>query len=243
MIPLLAPIFRGELAPLGQRLQLADTVPADAVRVDTLHGPALASVLRRHARFRQHHGPDLRAVASAWSLDYLGVLLPPVVAAASVLQHVFPVAADAIWVRLDEDGFARSFHLRALGQACPGTPTAQRYAPLLRQHLAPLFAALSCQTRLAPKILWGNVARHLEPILDQALALTGGQPPLAQDRALLLRGPAWAHGAVPEPNPMFGERREVLEGGIPLRLHRQCCLYYLLPGESHCGACPLAPRG
>ncbi|MFS2052117.1 (2Fe-2S)-binding protein, partial [Variovorax sp. CT11-76] len=22
----------------------------------------------------------------------------------------------------------------------------------------------------------------------------------------------------------------------------QCCLYHLLPGEEHCGACPLAPR-
>ena len=212
----------------------------------------MIEVLRRHARYRNSHGHDLRPVASAWSLDYLNVLLPPVVAAASVLQHVFPMAAGQVWVRLDGNGLPTSFHIRAIGHPRQGASPAQRYASLLRQHLQPLFAVLCSLTRLAPKILWGNAARRLEPILDQALALTGGAGPVAQDRTHLLFSADWPalHGGEPEPNPLFGPRREVPQhecnGGngcaTTIRLHRQCCLYYLLPEEGYCGACPLAPQ-
>ena len=253
MIPLLAPIFRGELAPLGERLACADAVPADAVRVADLVASRvrLLEVLQLQARFRHSTGDDLRAVASAWILDYLEALLPPVVAAASVLHHVFPVTADQIWLRLNASGGPVSFHIRQLGAACPGTRTAERYAPLLQHHLAPLFSALSSLTRLAPKILWGNAARHLEPILGQALALTGGSEPIAQDIAYLLQSPAWPHAAEggaeagERSNPLFGRQREIRlvhEGRhTSFRLHRQCCLYYLLPHETHCNACPLSP--
>ena len=27
-----------------------------------------------------------------------------------------------------------------------------------------------------------------------------------------------------------------------ITLHRQCCLFYRLPGQGYCGACPLAPE-
>ncbi len=243
MIPLLAPIFRGELAPMGEKLQCAPVAPASAVRVDDLLQPqALADVMRRHARFRHSDGTDLRPIASAWALDYLAVLLPPMVAAGSLLQHVFPAAASQMWVRLDAHGNALDFHICALGESRQGASTAQRYAPLLQLHLAPLFAVLSALTRVAPKILWGSVSRNLEPILAQALALTGGAAPIAQDKAWLLDSAAWAPD---EPNPMHGPQRVVLvlrEGQLQsVRLHRQCCLYHLLPGEDYCGACPLAP--
>jgi ferric iron reductase protein FhuF len=252
VIPLLAPIFRGELAPLGERLACADTVPADAVCVSDLVGSRarLLDVLQLQARFRHSTGDDLRAVASAWTLDYLEALLPPVVAAASVLHHVFPVEAAQIWLRLDARGGPVSFHIRQLGTARPDTRTAERYAPLLQHHLAPLFSALSSLTRLAPKILWGNAARHLEPILGQALALTGGSEPIAQDIAYLLQSATWPHAAEAEAgeqrtNPLFGRQREIRlvhEGRhTSFRLHRQCCLYYLLPHETHCNACPLSP--
>lgn len=246
MIPLLAPVFRGELAPLGQGLQCAPLPPPGAVRVaDLLHADSrLPEVLREHASFRRHAGTDQRAVASAWSLRYVEVLLPPVVAAASMLQHVFPLAPEQVWVRLDGHGDVVDFHLVDLGEPRHGATTADRYAPLLRQHLGPLFAALAALTRIAPKILWGNVSRHLEPILDQGLRLTGGAAGIAQDRHWLLYEPEWP-GTGFGANPMHGVRREVMrrhEGReMPLKLHRQCCLYHLLPGEGYCGACPLAP--
>ncbi|RRH92377.1 siderophore-iron reductase FhuF [Variovorax beijingensis] len=248
VIALLEPLFPGALAVHAERLQCADAVPAGALRVaDLAHSrPLLADVLHLHARARGAAGArDLRPVASAWSLDYLSALLPPVVAAASVLQHVFPVSAEHIWVRLDDKGTPSSFHVLHLGDARRGADAAQRYAPLLWQHLQPLFTALCSLTRLAPKILWGNTARHLEPIFDMALAATGGAAHIAHDRDRLLHHPAWPDEARPA-NPLHARCREVRPvdagQGRPVKLHRQCCLYYLLPCEDYCGACPLAPQ-
>ncbi|MDP9900694.1 siderophore-iron reductase FhuF [Variovorax ginsengisoli] len=249
MIALLAPLFAGALAPLGERLQCADAPPPGAVRVaDLVASPALLrEVLDRHARYRGVAGNDLRAVASAWVLDYAEVLLPPVVAAASALHHVFPVSADSIWLQTDRGGNPVCFHIRQTGVARPGADTAERYAPLLEGHLAPLFQALVRLTRVAPKILWGNTSRNLEPILDQVLAATGGAAPITEDKAHLLGEPAWptCDGQALRDNPLFGRQREVREifeeKPVSFRLHRQCCLYYLLPHETHCNACPLSP--
>ncbi len=247
MIALLAPIFQGELAPLGEGLHCSERVPADALRVCDLLAPGslhLAEALRKYARSKGSTGPDLRPVASAWSLEYLAMLLPPVVAAASLLQHVFPVAATQTWVCLDDHGAPVGFHVRTLGESLQDASTAQRYERLLWQHLAPLLDALSKLARVAPKILWGNVARHLDHLLGNGVALTGGAPCVVQDRAWLLHSATW-----PAPlgaNPLYGRQREVVrlqgERAVPIKLHRQCCLYHLLPGEGYCGACPLAPQ-
>ncbi|MGK6310845.1 siderophore-iron reductase FhuF [Variovorax sp. DT-64] len=253
MIPLLAPVFRGPLAPYGETLQHAATVPPGALRLDALlrSTTLLAHALQCHAR---HLGADMRhprPVASAWSLRYLAALLPPMVAGASVLHHVFPAAADRIWLRLDANGTPAGFHIQTLGHGLPGTDTARRYAPLLWEHLAPLFAALGRLSDLPPKILWGNAARQLEPILMQALALSAGSAAVTRDRQWLLHTRVWADNrdaAQPgtQTNPLHGRRREVLarggDGLQPLQLHRQCCLQHLLPGGRHCGACPLAPE-
>ena len=249
LIPLLKPIFQGALAPFGERLQCAATVPSDAVRIeDLLQHDTLLALMHRQAGFRRSTGSDLRAVASAWTLEYLGALLPPVVAAASVLQHVFPMSASQVWVRLDGEGDPVTFHIRDMGESRAGTGTAQRYGPLLWLHLQPLFTALGELTRVAPKILWGNAARNFESVLDQALALTGAAAPILRDREHLLQSPDWPQDREGRPctNPLHGRQRVVhrLQEGrhAPLKLHRQCCLNHLLPGERHCGACPLAPQ-
>lgn len=244
MIPLLAPIFRGEWAAYGEALACAPRPPVDAVRLDALIADAqlLTDLLQRHARHLRVRRPDLRPVASAWSMYYLNALLPPVAAAASLLQHALPMAPGQVWLTLDESAVPRRFHVTHEGHALPGAGTAERYAVLLHDHLAPLFAQLTRLTRVAPKILWGNVARYLEPVLEQGLALSGQSPAVAGDIDHLLRQPCWAGGD----NPMFKVRRRVarMHAGVPapLVLHRQCCLYYLLPGEGYCDACPLSPE-
>lgn len=238
MIPLLEPLFPGELAVHGRKLQCAHTVPAGAMRVaDLAQSPTLlADVLQRNARFRGVAGTDLRPVASAWSLEYIAMLLPPVMAAASMLQHVFPIAAEQTWVRVDTHGAPIGFHIRHMGRAHHGADTAERYAPLLLQHLAPLFDALGGLTRLAPKILWSNTVRLMEPVFDVALAATGGAPSISRDRQQLLHSAAWPGDDI-RPNPLYGRERK-----HPVKLHRECCLNYLLPDEHHCNACPLAPE-
>ncbi|MDP9930713.1 siderophore-iron reductase FhuF [Variovorax paradoxus] len=237
MISLLEPLFQGELAAHGEKLQCADTVPADAVRVAELaRSPALlADVLQRNARYRGVSGADWRPVASAWSLEYIAMLLPPVMAAASMLRHVFPIAAEHTWVRLDAHGGPVGFHIRHPGQSQHGADAAERYEPLLWQHLAPLFAALCDLTRLAPKILWSNTVRLMEPVFDVALAATDCAPSIAHDRQLLLHTATWPRDL--RANPLHGRLRNA-----PVKLHRECCLNYLLPHEHHCNACPLAPE-
>lgn len=251
MIPLLEPLFQGELAPHGEALECAPQPPAGAVRVADLvqSSELLGRVLRLHASHLGVEDKDLRAAASAWSLDYLGMLLPPLAAAASVLQHGFPAAAEQVWVSLGPDARPRSFHIRELGRSQLGMTTAARYSTLLRHHLEPLFSALCRLTGIPAKILWSNTARNLEPVLDQALALTGGSPPIADDRRRLLHDAAWPAGGAdaggPWTNPLPGPQREVrvlFEGrDRTVKLHRQCCLFHLLPHEGYCGACPLSP--
>ncbi|MDQ0024409.1 ferric iron reductase protein FhuF [Variovorax paradoxus] len=237
MIPLLEPLFQGELAAHGEKLQCADMVPADAVRVAELaRSPALlADVLQRNARYRGVSGADWRPVASAWSLEYIAMLLPPVMAAASMLRHVFPIAAEHTWVRLDAHGGPVGFHIRHPGQSQHGADAAERYELLLWQHLAPLFTALCGLTRLAPKILWSNTVRLMEPVFDVALAATDRAPSIAHDRQLLLHTATWPRDL--RANPLHGRLRNA-----PVKLHRECCLNYLLPHEHHCNACPLAPE-
>lgn len=250
MIPLLAPIFQGPLAPLGETLQCEEVPPTDAVRLDDLvRAPGMLSqALHDHARQWPAPRRDLRPVASAWSMHYLSTLLPPVVAAASVLEHVFPLAPDQIWLSLGPNGAPVSFHILTLGHAMHGSSTAARYDLLVQQHLPPLFSALSELSGLPLKTLWGNTARHLESILDQALLLTGGAPSVALDRAMLLGTMAKATAPFNEHHPLRAPKRQVLiqqqHGGHAelIQLHPQCCLYHLLPGQSYCGACPLAPR-
>lgn len=251
MIALLAPLFPGSLQPLGEVLHCTAEPPSDALPVTELvHSPeALARTLRLHAQHLGVTSHDMRPAASAWSLQYAGALLPPMVAAASVLQHVFPAAVGEMWVRFDGHGIPRAFHIRTLGRPMPGSATAQRYSALLWQHLEPLTAALCRLSGVAPKILWSNTARTLEPILAQAIALTGGSPTLALDAHQLLHTPTWpadAQGPA-RTNALLGAQREVSRrtpngASQTVRLHRQCCLNYLLPGENYCGFCPLAPE-
>jgi ferric iron reductase protein FhuF len=240
VIPLLAPVFQGELAAYGETLACDAQPPGDAVSVARLlDDPAvLADALQRHARHRGCR--DLRPVASAWSFNYLEALLPPVMAAASVLQHVLPVLPQQMWVRLDGDGEARSFHIRDEGRPQPGSSTAARYDALLWGHLQPLVEALVRATRVPAKVLWGNVARYVEAVLDQAMPLTGHAPHVVQDREQLLQHAHWPDG---RGNPLHGCYETLPPGDAAAAPpYRQCCLLYLLPGDDgYCHACPLSP--
>ncbi len=245
MIPVLAPLFQGEWAVYGETVICSPQRPAGAVSISCLSGneTLLGDTIYRYAAHRGVTGEDLRAAASAWSLEYLWALLPPVVAAASVLQHSFPLRARDVAVSLNDVGAPVCFHIKHEGHAMPGTPTATRYAPLLDDHLGPLFDAIGRQTRLAQKILWGNTARYLEIILDQALALTDNASHVALDREILLQRPKQIDG---QPNLLYMQQRTSvhIELGVAtiVALNRQCCLLYRLPGQDHCGACPLAPE-
>lgn len=239
MIDLLTPLFRGEWAAYGETLQLAPRRGARGLPLtELLDDPArLDDALARQAR--RWGVDDPRPLASAWSLAYFAALLPPVAAAASLLEHGFPVRLDEMRVELDADGAAAAFFIPHRGAAHPGAETAARYAPLMWQHLEPLIEHLARRTRLSPRVLWCNASRHFEAILERAAALGGDTPTLARDREVLLQRATWPDG---RRNPLHRGGRGSTRGADGDALYRQCCLYYRLPGEGYCSACPLAPQ-
>jgi ferric iron reductase protein FhuF len=230
MIALLEPIFRGQWAPYGETLVCGPgpgTVQHTVLLADFLNDTSLLD--DTFARYARHlKSQDRRALVSAWSLDYFSALLPAVIAAASVLQHEFPVSPAEIALILDLHGKPLAFSIPHEGTSRAGQNTAQRYEALVWQHLAPLIERLARHNATSPRLLWANAARYVGEILDHAeLAAFAG---VAADRAVLLLQPAWPEG---RPNPLFGKPRAS-------RLHRQCCLYYLLPDQGYCRDCPRA---
>ncbi|MBP1204385.1 ferric iron reductase protein FhuF [Duganella sp. 1411] len=240
---MLEPIFQGDWRPYGDTLSCG-SAPEGAVAVTRLiaDDALLDMLVRRHAAHLDTD--DMRPAASAWSNAYLEALLPPVAAAATLLGHVFPAAAADMALTLDEHGAAVAFHVAGEGAALPGADAHRRYHALLTEHLAPLFARLARRCRVPEKILWGNVARFLDNLFREAGELSEAAGKLAaRDGAALLEQPLRPDGGR---NPLYTRARTVLvpaeDGGErQVTLHRQCCLYYLLPGEGYCGRCPLDP--
>lgn len=247
MIELLKPIFKGPLAPYGEGLICSPAQPRGAVRlVDFLNAPdTIDTLLSRQALLLGTS--DLRPVASLWLLKYTALLLPPVVAAATLLKHIFPMDPREVVIDLDCNGSPQAIFIPRPGQDGSGLDTASRYAVLIDAHLTPLVTRLSEASKLPAKILWGNIARRVDAILNQAATVTSAADLAANigvDRTYLLRQRDWPQG---RRNPLYGRQQTALQQRpdgqqIPLLLHRQCCLQYLLPQEDYCGACPLSPR-
>lgn len=237
VIELLSPIFCGDWASYGEGVQLAPECPPGAiVLADLVQRPAvLRAILERRAAMLRCE--DLRPVASAWVMRYLALLLPPVMAAATVLRRVFPLAVDRVSISLDEEGNVRVFHLPHLGDVRPDAGAPLRYGSLMDDHLAPLFAAIVHGTRLPQKILWSNAARRLATLFDEAIPRLDEPAVAAVDRAWLLETPCWGASRA---NPMYASPdNTVLKAQGGDKVHRDCCLNYRLPGEGYCGACPL----
>lgn len=244
MIALLEPIFQGDWRPYGDSLSCGPA-PDGAVAVTRLlaDDTLLDMLVRRYAAHLDTD--DMRPAASAWSNAYLEALLPPVAAAATLLGHVLPASAADMALTLDERGAPVAFYITGQGAALPGANAHQRYHALLNGHLTPLFAHLAQRCRVPEKILWGNVARFLDNLFREAGELSKAAGELAaRDGAALLEQPQLPEGGR---NPLYTRARTVqlpatADGGErSVTLHRQCCLYYLLPGEDYCGRCPLDP--
>jgi ferric iron reductase protein FhuF len=241
MLSILKNLFVGELREHGETLVCAAAPPA-ALPVSRLIADRilLRDILQQHACALHMRDGDMRPVASDWSLRYLWALLPPLVAATSVMRHHLPAAADEIAVLLDHRGAPQRFYIEHEGYPLLDGETLSRYKPLL-EHLALLFATLSALTRLPKKVMWGNAARYLELVFDQALLLTQGEPAVIADKMLLLDSPTLPDQSR---NPLYAPRRSVTRfydgDAVTLTLHPQCCLAHLLPGEEYCGGCPLA---
>jgi len=166
---------------------------------------------------------ERRVAASIMFQGLASRLLSPVLAG---LAHgvVLDLDPAAVFVR------SRPGEAMALTCECPGGWLAPELdvrlvaEVLLEQQLRPLLETVAADARVAPGLLWGNVASALVG----ALRVLGRDPVAARAVSGLL-----AHG------PLVGTW-EVGPAGFR---RRSCCLYYRVPGGGYCGDCALLPRG
>lgn len=236
---MLEPLFQGNWAGYGDGLDCGAAPPGAIVLERLMTEPALLhGLLRRHATHLACR--DLRPVAVHWALQYFLLLLPPFVAAASVLQHRFPMAPAKLRLTFGDDGSVTRLYLPHPGEHVPGSALAARYDELLWRHLAPLVTALAAQGKVAERLLWGNATRYLQATLQQLQHSTGNGAALRADSLALLSQAYWPDG---RRNPLYGPLRHAARGMDGARsviaLHRACCLNHLLSAQQHCLACPL----
>lgn len=190
-------------------------------------------------RFGRTHGggADRRVVASLWSQWYVGTLVPPSVAAGSLLGRVLPLGIEEIEVLLDEET-ARpvAFQLAHEGTVdCAASPF-DRFEGLVRNHLAPLVETLAPHVGLSPDTVWTNAGRYLQWILDEIERSEETREAESSARRLL-NEESWPDGWR---NPLHDTIRYVEEDGRRVVRRRVCCLQYLVPDLEGCGAlCPL----
>ncbi|MET0499574.1 MAG: siderophore-iron reductase FhuF [Steroidobacteraceae bacterium] len=246
MIELLKPIFRNELQPYAEALTLVDRSRAGDRSVAQWFGePALLDdALSRQSRHLR--SDDIRPVVSLWTLSYFSVLLPPVIAAASLLDHGFPLDWNEMSLRLDGTGAPVGFSIRRLGERFAQSDSHRRYERLVWDHLDPVIEHLSRHRRVSPRILWGNANRAFAGVFSQSVGLLGsdshGAKTLLRDHDQLLSQPDWADG---RRNPLYFPERRISNSSdvaSTTPLHKRCCLLYLIPDKAYCQMCPLAPQ-
>ncbi|WP_332119516.1 siderophore-iron reductase FhuF [Azorhizobium caulinodans] len=224
MIPELAPLFTGELAPYAHALRLE---PTDGVEAGASLLASHSLETRLAAFSRRWAEPDRRAVASVWVKHHFSNVLTPVIAANLLLGRDLPVNLAEVGILTSDDGTTAALILPHLGgRAEAGTG---RFLSLIEGHLRPLIGAVAQHVRIAPKVLWSNFGNQFEALIRQASDM--GMPAAADGEALM------AARRLPDgaPNPLFAPIR--YEEGR--RLRRVCCLRYLIPELDYCDTCPL----
>jgi ferric iron reductase protein FhuF len=194
-------------------------------------GPAaLLEAARRH-----RPGAEERALASLWSRWYFAKLIPPVLACGLLAGRSLPLSPAETGIVLGADGMPRAIALPHAGEVTSEHDPLLRFAPMIRGHVATVVECLSAHVRLAPRILWNNAAVYADWALRR-MAEEPGVPAAVARRALaLLEAPTLPDGGA---NPFHAPLRDIQGPAGPLRLRRQCCLLYRLPGEGCCRTCP-----
>lgn len=232
MIPTLAPIFEGPLAPYADTLVLPGE-KAGAFPLPELLAPERMDAALGHVA-AHFGGSDKRALASLFSIHYVHILMPAVVVSHLVLARHLPVGLDELGLVLDEEGLPDHFVLPDDGHVDAESDPFIRFGPLIFDHLEPVFRALSTASGLSRKVLWTNAANLFEAILRElrhqgiaADAVTAAMPLVTERR--------WPDG---RPNPFHAPVSYEPGPGGETRWRRVCCVRNLLPGRDYCSNCP-----
>ncbi|WP_426959502.1 siderophore-iron reductase FhuF [Muricoccus radiodurans] len=181
---------------------------------------------------RTRLGVALRPLTSFWSRYLFLAVIPPAVLTALLAPRHLPWRVAETGVVLNEAGLPVAVGLRDAGRPAAGpAPLEERLAPFLHGYLEPVVEGLAAGARLAPRILWGNVAHYL----DWVARSLGDEvsPALAKDLTALLQGPDWPSGGR---NPVRGLIRRMPGQDGPQRA--VCCLLRQMPEGKTCRGCP-----
>jgi ferric iron reductase protein FhuF len=236
MIPSLAPVLEGPLTFAREVFSLHDAPgEGEPVRCSDLQKPeVLRALLERYAV--QHGGADRRAIVSMWTQYYSARLIYVAVAANLMLGRELPLAPEDTFLHVAEDGSPMGFCI-----AHDGAPVArrgmERFAPLVRDHLAPLLEAVVREGRVASRLVWSNAGIRFAGVATIGRRQNSLRPEDAADLDALLDSRQWPDGWE---NPVYQPYRQMDVCGESIERRRVCCLRYLLPAFDGCGvSCPL----
>jgi ferric iron reductase protein FhuF len=233
VIESLDPVLQGPLAFARDALCLRCSLPAcEALPCAALCQPeVLGGLLDRFAA--RHGGADRRAVVSMWTQYYAARLVYPVLAANLLQGRELPLALEETRLLVGPDGSPRGFCLAHEGQGVTACGL-ERFAPLVRGHLAPLVAAVVAEGRIAPRLAWSNFGIRFASVAEIAEGQGLLSAEARADIGALLDQDCWPDGW---PNPV---RQPYGDCASQARRRRVCCLRYMLPDFEGCGTtCPL----
>ncbi|WP_332302870.1 siderophore-iron reductase FhuF [Rhizobium sp. GR12] len=233
MIPELAGLFLGDLAPVGAGLVVNDHTRNFELVADLTQPGRLSAILERFSTFYQQ--PEPRAVASQWSKIYFSKLIVPSVAASLMLDWRLALDVDETGVILDELGRPEAFCLRHAGLAITPRTAEERFSFVIDAHIAPVISAIARVSGLSRKVLWSNAGNIVENVLSYCEKSAPAKISVEQAR-VLLGARRLSDG---EANPLFEPVRYPELDGAKVRKRRVCCIRYLIPSLAYCKTCPL----
>ncbi|MGI5490263.1 (2Fe-2S)-binding protein [Microtetraspora malaysiensis] len=176
---------------------------------------------------------EARVAASILFQKFASRLCSPLFGAAVAHGLLIELDPGRVHWRAAPDGVLplRTIDLAGWEVHAPARTAERLYRTVVPGLLEPLTEAVQAVVKIAPGLLWGNVASALAGTV-RALArvrpeLTGAA--LALARELLDLGLLRETGALAEPAP-----------GHPFFVRRSCCLYYRARDGRKCGDCALA---
>lgn len=190
-------------------------------------------------------GVNRAAVVSQWSMNYMAIVLPGVLACVLTRHGAIDFWGKEV-VLFHDDGQPQALGLTTGLSTLAPEDRAAYWSRLIHEHLAALFTTLAAAGGLAPKILWGNMVAIWDGAfarMDADLSRDGFaeahqwlEQAIVNDGRLKLRG---LQRMVESPAPQICPQ-------LPLRRH--CCLHYQLhePVEGTppvlCESCPKLHR-
>ncbi|WP_260611979.1 (2Fe-2S)-binding protein [Streptomyces sp. WAC06273] len=224
--PDLGPHLARDLGPRPHRTLSRTPRPTPTPTPPHPHNPLAFRVRKVAAALR---APEPRVAASV-AHQGLAARLWSVTLGCAALYGRVPDLAPRL-LRWDPDASAPDDLWLTGVRPLPGD-AATAAGVVLRDHIAPLTAAVHARYRVATGLLWGNAASALAGAgreLDR-WARRAGRPDTAE-RARALTAGLLAHPLLAGTGTLTAAR-----DGIAFR-RRSCCLYYRVPGSGVCGDC------